>query len=69
MALHEVEIADGIIDLEFKVYILTETLNFLLKNVEISNLELLDEAQIKREAFKYIKEKYPDEDIKAGDFI
>lgn len=69
MALHEMQVSEGIVFLEYEVFLLRETLNYVLENADIANLEKFDEARLKRQAAKYIKKKYPDEDIKFGDWI
>jgi hypothetical protein len=67
MALHEVQISEGIIDLEIEVFMLRETLNFILQNADISHVEGFDEAKLRRQAIKHVKRKYPDEQISIGD--
>ena len=69
MALHEMQISEGIVSLEYEVYLLRETLNYILQNVDISNLEDFNESKLKRDAARYIKDKYPDEELKLGDWI
>lgn len=69
MALHEEQVSESIIALEHEVFMLRETLDFLLENMDLANLEKFDEARLKRQAAKYIKDKYPDEDIRFGDWI
>lgn len=69
MELHEVEISEGIIYLEYQVRILQETLNYLLQNIDPSALDGLDENKLKRNAANYIKDKYPDAGIQRGDWI
>lgn len=69
MALHEVQISDGIIYLEYQLYIMQEKLDYILDNVDISNLEGMNEAKMKRDAARYLKDKYPDADIRFGDWI
>jgi hypothetical protein len=69
MSLHEVQIAEGIIYLEYQLYILQEKLDFVMQNCDVSNMDSLNESKLKRDAAKYIKEKYPDADIKFGDWI
>ena len=69
MALHEVEVSEGIVYLEYEVHILRETLEFILQRMDISDLQGLDESKLKRNAAKYIKHKYPDQDLKIGDWI
>jgi len=69
MALHEVEVSEGIVYLEYEVHILRETLDFILQRIDISELQGLDECKLKRNAAQYIKHKYPDQDLRIGDWI
>ena len=69
MALHEVQISENIIELQYEVFVLQKTLEFVLANIEISNLENFDEARLRRQAYKYLKGKFPDEDLQQGDWI
>lgn len=69
MALHEVQVTETIIALEFEVHLLRSTLDFILENLPIPNVEQLDENRLKRMALKHVKEKFPDEEIRYGDWV
>ena len=69
MALHEVEVSEGVVYLEYEVHILRETLDFILRRIDIAELQGLDEIKLKRNAAQYIKHKYPDQDLRIGDWI
>lgn len=68
MALHEVEITESIIELEYDIYILRAVLDHIIEHLGSEALQGLDMVKLKREAARDVKKKFPDEDIRLGDW-
>lgn len=68
MALHEVKITESIIELEYEMYILRAVLDHVIEHLGAEALQGLDMVKLKREAARDLKKKFPDEDIRLGDW-